>query len=510
MADTVQNNKKIAKNTLLLYIRMILLMGISLYTSRIVLNQLGVDDYGIYNVVGGIIVVLSFLNGAMAGATQRFMNVEMGRRDMQALRRVFSTSIHIHIMVSVIVLILAETIGLWFLNTQMNIPSGRMYAAQWVYQLSVASAIVGIVSIPFNAAIIAHEKMSAFAYISIFEGTMKLLIAFSLMIANVDKLILYATLIFIVGIINRIIYGIYCSRHFEECRNTSWDIDRPMMRQMLSFSGWTIFGNLGYILHTQGIAIVINLFFNVAVNAAQGIANQINGIVTQFVSNFLTALNPQVVKTYAAGELDNMHNLIIRGCKIAFCLLAFFVIPLVLEAPTILSVWLGVVPEYAVLFVRLVLIISLCNSFSGLLATAKGATGDIKNYQITLTTIGAFHVPLAWLAFELGCGPEYSMYIYLVIVVILQIVRVWFVCNSLHLSKRRLFVEVVMRCLGVFVMSLILPIILHYSLSVSLLSTILICFTSMTCVVIATLFVALTQHERDLLISFVANKIKRQ
>lgn len=510
MADSIQNNKKIAKNTLLLYIRMILLMGISLYTSRIVLNQLGVDDYGIYNVVGGIIVVLSFLNGAMAGATQRFMNVEMGRRDMQALRRVFSTSIHIHIMVSVVVLILAETIGLWFLNTQMNIPSGRMYAAQWVYQLSVASAIVGMVSIPFNAAIIAHEKMSAFAYISIFEGTMKLLIAFSLMIANVDKLILYATLIFIVGIINRIIYGIYCSRHFEECRNTSWDIDRPMMRQMLSFSGWTIFGNLGYILHTQGIAIVINLFFNVAVNAAQGIANQINGIVTQFVGNFLTALNPQVVKTYAAGELDNMHNLIIRGCKIAFCLLAFFVIPLVLEAPTILSVWLGVVPEYAVLFVRLVLIISLCNSFSGLLGTAKGATGDIKNYQITLTTIGAFHVPLAWLAFELGCGPEYSMYIYLAIVIILQIVRVWFVCNSLHLSKRRLFVEVVMRCLGVFVMSLILPIILHYSLSVSLLSTILICFTSMACVVIATLFVALTQHERDLLISFVTNKIKRQ
>lgn len=510
MADTVQNNKKIAKNTLLLYIRMILLMGISLYTSRIVLNQLGVDDYGIYNVVGGIIVVLSFLNGAMAGATQRFMNVEMGRRDMQALRRVFSTSIHIHIMVSVVVLILAETIGLWFLNTQMNIPSGRMYAAQWVYQLSVASAIVGMVSIPFNAAIIAHEKMSAFAYISIFEGTMKLLIAFSLMIANVDKLILYAILIFIVGIINRIIYGIYCSRHFEECRNTSWDIDRPMMRQMLSFSGWTIFGNLGYILHTQGIAIVINLFFNVAVNAAQGIANQINGIVTQFVGNFLTALNPQVVKTYAAGELDNMHNLIIRGCKIAFCLLAFFVIPLVLEAPTILSVWLGVVPEYAVLFVRLVLIISLCNSFSGLLGTAKGATGDIKNYQITLTTIGAFHVPLAWLAFELGCGPEYSMYIYLFIVIILQIVRVWFVCNSLHLSKRRLFVEVVMRCLGVFVMSLILPIILHYSLSVSLLSTILICFTSMACVVITTLFIALTRHERNMLLSFILKKMVKK
>lgn len=509
MTDTIQDNKKIAKNTLLLYFRMILLMGISLYTSRVVLNQLGVDDYGIYNVVGGIIVILSFLNGAMAGATQRFMNVEMGRRDMQALRRVFSTSIHIHIIVSVIVLILAETIGVWFLNTQMNIPSGRMYAAQWVYQLSVASAIIGIVSIPFNAAITAHEKMSAFAYISIFEGTMKLLIAFSLVIANVDKLILYATLIFIVGIINRIIYGIYCSRHFEECRNTSWNIDRPMMRQMLSFSGWTIFGSFGYILHTQGIAIVINLFFNVAVNAAQGIANQINGIVTQFVSNFLRALNPQVVKTYAAGELDNMHNLIIRGCKIAFCLLAFFVIPLVLETPTILSVWLGVVPEYAVLFVRLVLIISLCNSFSGLLATAKGATGDIKSYQITLTTIGAFHVPLAWLAFELGCGPEYSMYIYLVIVVILQIVRVWFVCNSLHLSKRRLFVEVVMRCSGVFVMSLILPIIMHYSLPVSLLSTILICFTSMACVVITTLFIALTRHERNMLLSYILKELKR-
>lgn len=507
MTNAIQDNKKIAKNTLLLYLRMILLMGISLYTSRVVLNQLGVDDYGIYNVVGGIIVILSFLNNAMAGATQRFMNVEMGRRDIQALNRVFSTSIHIHIFVSIIVLILAETLGLWFLNTQMNIPSGRIYAAQWVYQLSVASAIVGIVSIPFNAAIIAHEKMSAFAYISIFEGTMKLLIAFSLMIANVDKLILYATLIFIVGIINRIIYSIYCSRHFEECKNTSWNIDRPMMRQMLSFSGWTIFGNLGYILHTQGIAIVINLFFNVAVNAAQGIANQINGIVSQFVGNFLIALNPQVVKTYAAGELDNMHNLIIRGCKIAFCLLAFFVIPLVLETPMILSVWLGTVPDYAVLFVRLVLIISLCNSFSGILATAKGATGKIRNYQIILTTIGAFHIPLAWLAFKLECGPEYSMYIYLIIVIILQTVRAWFVCKSIYLSLKRFFIEVVIRCTEFLLISLILPITLHYYLSASLLSTILICFTSMVSVVITLFYIVLTKHERNLLLSFVNKRI---
>ena len=278
---------------------------------------------------------------------------------------------------------------------------------------------------------------------------------------------------------------------------------------MLSFSGWTVFGNLGYILHTQGIAVVINVFFTVAVNAAQGIANQVNGIVTQFANNFLVALNPQVVKSYAAGEIDQMHNLIIRGSKMAFCLMAFFVIPLVLEAPTILKVWLGIVPEYAVIFMRLVLLISLINSSSSLLAASKGATGDIKNYQITLTLIGALHIPFAWVAFELGGGPEYSMYVYIVIAIILQTVRVWFVCRSINLSIRRYIIDVLFRCLIVFGASSAIPIVIHWLLVPSFLTTFIVGIVSVIGVVFSTIYIGLSSNERNVILKPFLSRIKK-
>ncbi len=507
MSDTSANNKRIAKNTLFLYMRMLLLMAVNLFTSRIILNLLGVDDYGIYNVVGGIIVILSFLNGAMAGGTQRFMNVEMGKRNPAGLKRTFSTAIQIHILVSFIVFIVAETVGLWFLNTHMNIPTGRMAAANWVYQFSVITCIVGIMSVPYNAAIISHEKMSAFAYISILEGGMKLAVACALYACPYDRLKLYAALMFLVGIVNRVVYGLYSGRHFEECRHLSRRIDRPMMRQMLSFSGWSIFGNLGFILHTQGIAMIINLFFSVAVNAAQGIANQVNGVVNQFVSNFLTALNPQVVKTYAAGETEAMHKLICRGSKMAFCMMLFFVLPIVLEAPTLLRIWLGIVPDYTVLFVRLVLIISLFNSFSYLLATTKGATGDIKRYQITLTLVGALHLPFAWLAFELGCGPEYSMYVYLAIVIILQIIRIGFVCTSVSLPVSRFVHEVILKCFLVLLLSSMLPVLLHQLLAPSFVTTVAVGMAGVVSVALFTLYVGFTPLERKAVLRPVLKKI---
>lgn len=508
MTDTSQNNKRIAKNTLLLYVRMLLLMVISLYTSRVVLNALGVDDYGIYNVVGGIVVLLAFLNNAMAGSTQRFLNFEMGTQDNDALRRVFSTSIHIHIIVAIIVLILGETIGLWFLNTYMNIPEPRILAANYVYQFSLITCVANFLTVPYNATIIAHERMSAFAYISTLEGVLKLSVAIAVYYTPFDKLIFYGSLMLLVGLINNSCYATYAYRHFTECRCISRQINKDKMCEMLSFSGWTIFGNLGYILHTQGIAIIINMFFTVAVNAAQGIANQVNGVVQQFLSNFLLALNPQLVKSYAAGDIESMHKLIIRGSKFAFCLVAFFIVPLVLETPTILQTWLGVIPEYTVIFVRMVLLILLVNSFSGILATSKGATGNIKIYQITLTTIGAFHLPLTWVAFVLGYGPEYAMYVYLIIVIILQIVRAWFVCNSLQLSKKRLFSEVVFRCSLVIFTGSIIPTLLHMYLPVSLVSTIIICIVGMVSITISSLFIALTPHERQVVHAYAGKVMK--
>lgn len=509
MADFSENNKRIAKNTLMLYFRMLILLIINLYTSRVVLQELGVDDFGIYNVVGGIVIILSFLNSAMATGTQRFMNIEMGRNDINALKKVFITSIQIHTIIAIALFFIADTVGLWFLNTYMNIPEGKVSAANWVFQFSIIASLCTILSVPYNAAIISHEKMSAFAYISIVEAIMKLFVAFAIIWAPFNKLIFYSGLLLLTSLITCSLYVLYGIKHFEECGKISFSVDKKMMKQMLSFSGWTVFGNLGYILHTQGIAILINMFFTVAVNAAQGIANQVNNVVTQFSNNFLIALNPQVVKSYASGDLCQMHSLIIRGCKTAFCMMLFFVIPLILEAPTILYIWLGIVPEYAVIFMRLILLISLINSFSSLLAVSKGATGNIKNYQITLTLIGALHIPLAWLAFELGYGPEYSMYVYLGIVIVLQAIRVTYVCKSVKLSIIRYFKDVIVRCIIVMCLSLIIPTILHNILAPTFLSTLIIVLSSSVSVIIMTMYIALTKKERMAVLKPIISKIKR-
>ncbi len=508
MSSVSATNKRIAKNTLLLYFRMLFLMAVNLYASRVILNALGVEDFGIYSVVGGIVVILSFLNGAMAGATQRYLNVELGRGDGEALKRVFNTAQVIHLIVSGVVLLLAETVGLWFLNACMNISPGRMAAANWVFQFSVVTFIVNVISVPYNATIIAHEKMSAFAYISIYEALMKLAVAFSLVFVTVDRLIVYGALLMLMQVSVRVIYGAYCNHFFEECRHFSTKVDKALLKSMLSFSSWTIFGNLGYIFHTQGIAIIVNLFFGAAVNAAQGIANQVNNAVNQFVSNFLTAMNPQVVKNYATGDLEQMHKLIFRGCRFAFFLISFFVIPLVLEAPTILRIWLKTVPDYAVIFVRLVLLISLLNCFSSLLATAQGATGKVKIYQITLTSIGFFHLPLTALFYWLGCEPYYAMYVYMVIIIIIQTYRIGFVSRSTGFSRMAFCKEVLSRCLLVFLVAAALPSILHLLLSPCFVTSVLVCALSVVCMGLSALYIGMTRNEREKILKKAFSKIR--
>lgn len=507
MSTTSENNKRIAKNTVLLYIRMLITLVVSLYTSRVVLNTLGVDDYGVYSVVGGIVVILGFLNGAMASATQRYLNFELGKNDFQRLQKVFSTSLIIHVLVAVAVLIIAETIGLWYLNTFMNIAENRMTAANWVYQFSVAAFLVNILSVPYNATIIAHEKMSAFAYISIFEVFLRLVIVYLLVLSPFDKLIFYAFLIFLVGVIIRIIYGIYCKRHFAECTVKWVNVDKPLMKDMMSFSSWVIIGNLSFIVHTQGIALVLNAFFGVVLNAASGIANQVNGAVQSFISNFLTAMNPQIVKTYASEEYNEMHKLLIRGCQLAFYMAAFFVIPLAIEAPIILKVWLKIVPDYTIIFVRLVLLITLLNSFSGILATAKGATGNIKKYQITLTSIGIAHLPLAIIAFYLGYPPQSAMYIYLTLIIIMQVVRIWFVCRSIGLGLSRFYREVVLRCLLVLILSAPIPILLHNIFISSFATAFGNCVIACCCVSVSALYCGFNRKDRKRIQQIIMTKL---
>lgn len=395
--STHHNNKRIAKNTMLLYFRMILTMLVTLYTSRVVLNTLGVEDFGIYNVVGGVVVMFSFLNSAMSSATQRFLSFELGKNNIKQFTKVFSMSINIHALIAIIILVLAETIGLWFVNTQLVIPTDRMDAANWVYQCSILAFMVTIMSVPYNASIIAHEKMAAFAYISILEVSLKLLIVFMLQWLAFDKLKLYAVLFLLVAVIIRLVYGLYCKYKIEGCRYV-WTADKKLFQTLFSYAGWNLWGNMAAVGMDQGVNILLNIFFGPVVNAARGIAYQLSSAVRMFVSNFQMAVNPQIVKRYAVEDITSMHKLIFVSSKASYLLLLFLGLPLAIEANFVLSLWLGDVPEYTVVFVRLVIVIMLIDSLSGSLITAAQATGRIKLYQTLVGGLLLFIVPISYIS----------------------------------------------------------------------------------------------------------------
>ena len=326
MTTASENNKRIAKNTLLLYVRTLIVMLITLYTSRIVLNTLGVTDYGIYNVVGGVVAMFGFINGSMSSATQRYITFALGAGNRNNLQKVFSIALQIHALISVLIVILGETVGLWFMYTQMQIPADRMDAAFWVLQCSIASTVIMIISVPYNADIVAHEKMSAFAYISILEAVLKLSIVYMLVVFSYDKLIVYAFLVLAVQLLICLCYSRYCYRHFEESKyHHVWD--KSLFKEMTGFAGWSMFGNLSAVLYSQGLNMLLNVFFGPVVNAARAVAVQVQSAIQQFVSNFQMALNPQITKTYAKGEMHEMHKLMFRSARFSFYLLFLLSLP---------------------------------------------------------------------------------------------------------------------------------------------------------------------------------------
>ncbi|MCD8266024.1 MAG: holin, partial [Prevotellaceae bacterium] len=414
----------------------------------------------------------------------------------------------IHLLISLCVLLLAATVGLWYLNTCMNISPRRMGAANWVFLFSTLTFVVNVISVPYNATIVAHERMSAFAYISVYEALARLAVASALTLVPLDRLVAYGALLMLMQVSVRLLYGAYCKRHFSECGRLTLRVDKALLGQMFSFASWTVVGSLSFIFHTQGIALIINIFFGAAVNAAQGIANQVNSVVNQFVSNFLLAMNPQVVKSYAVGELGQMHQLVFRGCRFAFFLVSFFVIPLTLEAPALLGLWLKTVPAYTVIFVRLVLLISLVNCYSGILATSQGATGKVKAYQLTLTLTGFLHLPLTWVFYSLGFEPYYAMYVYLVIVVVLQATRIAFVSRSTHFPMARFYRQVVLLCLLVFLASAAVPALLHLLLAPCLLSTVTVCLSSVLTTGLSSLYIGMTRGERTKVLSNISKRLR--
>lgn len=500
MTQTSINNSRIAKNTIFLYFRMILLMAVSLYTSRVVLSTLGIDDYGIYNVVGGFIGMLAFLNGAMGGCTQRFITIALGKGNEDDLKKVFSTCVITHGMIALFVFVLAETIGLWFVLEKLVIPEGRMTAAMVVYQCSIVSSMVMIMSFPYNADIIAHEKMSAFAYISIFEAFANLGIVFVLSIGKIDKLILYAILLMIVKVLVISIYRIYCKRHFAESA-FRWFFEKHLLKEMLSFTGWNLWGGLAGTLMGQGVNILLNLFFGPAVNAARGVAIQVQNAIQLFATNFQTALNPQIMKTYAAGELSDMHRLLFRSVKFTFMLLLCLILPVTMEIDYILKLWLKEVPEYTNVFVRIMLGISMVDAISNPFMTASAATGRVKVYQSIVGGVLLSIVPIAYITLKLGGAPYMVFTVHLCVALVAFVVRLFIIRNMINLSLFKYVREAILPCVYVALPSVGLVMIFKSILPHNFGGACGVVVLSAMAVIVFSFMVGLTANERQFILS---------
>ena len=503
------NNKRIAKNTLMLYFRMFIMTVVGLYTSRVVLQTLGVSDFGIYNVVGGIVSMMTFLNSAMVAASQRFLSFELGRHDNDRLSRVFCTSINIHAAICIIAFVVAETIGLWFVNAKLNIPDERMVAANWVYQASIMTFMINVMSVPYNSAIVAHEKMSAFAYISILDVVLKLLIVYLLLIFPYDKLIVYSILMVCVVTLIRLCYTVYCKRHFPECSYRLMK-DWPLFKEMFSFAGWSVIGNLGFTFKDQLSNVILNLFFGPTVNAARGIGMQVTAHVKTFAHSFTMALNPQITKQYAAGNLDASRKLVYAGSRYTFYLLTLISIPVIINIDYILKLWLGIVPKYTSQFVVFSILVSLIYSLSECVTKAIQATGRIKWFQIGISLIMLGELPVAWLLLELGYPPYAAMWPALLTYSIAVFFRFWLIHSYVEgYSFKEYITTVILRCLIVICISYaccsfassLIP-----DNFIGIIFSVILCLLITTCVIV---IIGITKRERTTIYLVVRKKLHK-
>lgn len=509
MSNT-NDNKRIAKNSLLLYIRMFIMVIISLYTSRIVLKTLGVEDFGINNVVGGVITFLGFLTGSLAAASSRFITFALGKGNHEELKNTFNNMVLIHGLFSVVILIIGETVGLWFVTTQLNIPAGRESAAMWVYQLSILTSIGSLISSPYNAAIIAHEKMSAFAYLTLGDAILKLLAVFLLVYTPFDKLIFYAVYVCMIQLFDFMVYIIYCNRKFEETKGLKLkNTDKKLFKEIFSYAGWTMNGSLAVFGYTQGLNILLNIFFNPAVNAARGIAVQVQNIVGTFCTNFQMAINPQLTKNYASGDLKRMHELIIASSKYSFFLMLFICLPLAIEAETVLGWWLGEFPEHTVSFLRLILGTTILFCFSNPIITAVHATGRLKWFQIYEGTSLLMIVPVAYVALKFfNVPPETVFIIHMTIEMITQYIRLRIVLPMIDMELNDYLKSVIIPVVKVAVLSPVIPIIIYNNIKISEVPQfILIGFVCVITVSACCFLCGCSKNERNLLISKVRSRI---
>lgn len=475
-------SKAIAKNTLLLYFRMLFIMIINLYTSRLVLQVLGVTDFGIYNVLGGVVVLFTFISNPLKDACRRYLTFEIGRKDFLQLRNVFSTSVFLHAIFSLIIFILSETVGLWFLYNQLNIPEGRFSVSLWVFQFSIFTMLMSIMQSPYIADIIAHEDMKPFAYISVVEALLKLIMVLFIYYISFDKLVTYSILLATIQIFIFYLYYKYCKSRYREC-HIVYVKDRVLIKKMTSFMGWTMTGGIATILNGQGLNILLNVFYDPTINAARGLALQMQGALAKFSSNFQTAINPQLTKSYASGDLIAMHKYVIYSSKYSFYMLYVLALPVMLSADFVINCWLGFVPPHTSNFFRLVVLDSLLLVLANAMITSVHATGSLKKFQIIVEFINILVLPISYVLLRTGnWEPEIVYVVFVIISLTAQIARVYIVLPMIEMYYKTYIEEVIIPIIRVVLISIIMPMVFiifqseakvdfYYTIVVSVLSS---------------------------------------
>lgn len=507
-SQTTDNNKRIAKNTLLLYFRMLLMMFVTLFTSRVVLDKLGVTDYGIYNVVGGVVAMLGFLNSSMSNAVQRYLSFEIGKNNEAGVNRIFNVSLFAHVGIAVFVFVVMEIVGVWYLNTHMNIPAERMDAANWVLQCSIFTTLFTIVQVPYNAIIISKEQMGIYAYISILEVVLKLLVVYMLAIGNFDKLKLYSVLIMVVTIGIVMIYRFYCTRKYKEAK-FKFIKDWNLLKQIVGFASWNMLGELAWVFTGQGVNIILNSFFGPVVNAARGLAEQVNGAVNRFVANFQTAVNPQLIKNYASDQLGEMKTLLFRSTRFSYYLLLTLSLPIILKMDFILHLWLKEVPDYTTGFCQLVLVSSLVSTLSNLLAQVARAYGKIRNYQIIVSIFLFLNFPLSYIVLKFGGSPLSTMFVNIGINAMLLFVRLRLTNRMIQMTYGSFIRNVLFPVIIVTAVALVIPLTIYFMLDNSIISFIIVCLVSFVSVGVSTYALGMNANERLYILAAISKIITK-
>ena len=506
----MSDNKRIAKNTLFLYFRMLLVMGVNLYTSRVVLQILGFEDYGLYNVVGGIVTMFTFLNGSLGSATSRYITFELGRKNFERLNKIFNAALVIHIAMAVFIILLAETVGLWFFYEKMTVPPDRLSAAFWVYQISIITCFFSLTQVPYNATIIAYEDMKIYAYVGIAEVLLKLGVVFLLLVSPIDQLVFYAVLLCLVQVGIMLFYRYYCNGHYPSCKIRMYK-DKNLFREMFSYGVYNLIGNVSVLAQGQGLNILLNMFFGPTVNAARGIAYQVQGAITQFSNNFLTAVRPQIIKSYAEGDLEAMMKLVKQSSCFSFYLMWMISLPVCLEADYLLSLWLGKYPAHTVNFLILVIMLCLIQTIKTPRTTIFHATGHIKWTNIIVGTILCLAFPLAYIALKLGGGPEAVFWMANITMLLSEFASVFVLKRYITYSVSDYLLRVHVRCLLVASVSFVVPYWLHDKwLDASFARLLFTCMLSIVSVAFVSFYLGMDRPLRSRLLQIIRSKVRRQ